>query len=114
MSKAVAEPKKIGFSEAYEELKTITDTLNGEQVEADELVGLLRRGKGLEAALRTKLTSIEQEVEAIESGKGIDVYEIVATEAPEPNPATDVPADTSGFDEAGISSSPGNGEDIPF
>jgi exodeoxyribonuclease VII small subunit len=68
---------EITFTKAYDELKAITDTLNGEQVDADRLVELLRKGKGLESALRTHLTEIEQEVEAIENGEGAATYKIV-------------------------------------
>jgi exodeoxyribonuclease VII small subunit len=68
----VSEGAEIGFAEAFEELARITERLNGEQVGADELVELLRRGKGLEAALRAHLAEVEQEVEAIERGEGIE------------------------------------------
>jgi exodeoxyribonuclease VII small subunit len=69
---------KIGFAEAFEELRVITEKLNGEQVSADELVELLRRGKGLEAALRAHLADVEQEVEAIERGEGVESFVIVS------------------------------------
>ena len=73
--------QEITFSEAYAELKSITDTLNADEVEVDDLVPLLRRGKGLEAALRAHLEQVEQEVEAIEGGQGITAYRIVAPDA---------------------------------
>lgn len=76
-------PQAISFSDAYDELKSITDQLNADQVEVDALVPLLRRGKGLERALRAHLERVEQDVEAIEAGEGIARYEIVATAAAE-------------------------------
>jgi exodeoxyribonuclease VII small subunit len=74
----VSEAVEIGFGEAFEELRRITERLNGEQVAADELVELLRRGKGLEAALRAHLAEVEQEVEAIERGEGVERFRIAA------------------------------------
>lgn len=104
----MSESTELSFSEAYDQLKEITDKLNGEQVDADELVDLLRRGKGLEAALRSHLTDIEQEVKAIEDGQGIAAYKIVAK--------PDQPADTSDFETNGDSpvSAGSSEEDIPF
>jgi exodeoxyribonuclease VII small subunit len=78
MSAITTSPTQITFSDAYDELKQITDTLNSEDVEADELVRLLRRGKGLEAVLREHLSNIEQEVTAIENGDGITQFRIVS------------------------------------
>ncbi|HEX8051428.1 MAG TPA: exodeoxyribonuclease VII small subunit [Thermoleophilaceae bacterium] len=100
--------KAITFSDAYTELKSITDTLNADQVEVDALVPLLRRGKGLEAALRAHLEQVEQEVEAIEAGEGITPYRIVAPEAAAPAAE---PAARS------LDAAPPNGsvaDDIPF
>ncbi len=75
----MTEPTQITFSAAYDRLKSITDTLNAEEVEADALVPLLRDGKGLEAALRAHLDQVEQDVRAIESGEGITAYRIVSS-----------------------------------
>jgi exodeoxyribonuclease VII small subunit len=70
---------EIGFEEAYEELARITERLNGDQVSAAELVELLRRGKGLEAALRAYLADVEQQVTAIERGEGVGSISIVGS-----------------------------------
>lgn len=102
------QPTDITFTAAYDELKGITERLNNEEVEADELVDLLRRGKGLEAVLRAHLTGIEQEVTAIENGEGIAAYRIVRGSAE----ASDVPADTSDFENTEPVGSAG--DDIPF
>lgn len=67
---------RLSFAEAYDQLKTITDRLAHDNVPVDELLELLRRGKGLEAALRTRLEDLEQQVTAIESGADIPTYEI--------------------------------------
>jgi len=99
------EPTALTFAEAYEQLKQITERLNSEEVEADELVGLLRQGKGLEAALRTHLTEIEQEVTEIEQGQGIAAYSIVrgddaaATAIPDQEPSDFVPSAASSSDD---------------
>jgi exodeoxyribonuclease VII small subunit len=100
----------ITFSDAYTELKSITDTLNADQVEVDALVPLLRRGKGLEAALRAHLEQVEQEVEAIEAGEGITPYRIVAPDAAGPAAAAEPTARS-------LDAAPPNGsvaDDIPF
>ncbi len=88
----MSDPTEITFSTAYERLKSITDTLNAEEVEADALVPLLRDGKGLEAALRAHLDQVEQDVRAIESGEGITAYRIVSSaggSSPEAAPGDD-------------------------
>ena len=64
--------------EAYDELQRITERLNGDQVSAEELVDLLRRGKGLEAALREHLAEVELQVEAIERGEGVQRFTIAS------------------------------------
>jgi exodeoxyribonuclease VII small subunit len=74
---AATTPTDITFSDAYDELKRITNTLNNDDVEAGELVNLLRRGKGLEAVLREHLSNIEQEVTAIENGDGITPFRVI-------------------------------------
>lgn len=112
------ETTDITFSAAYERMKEITDQLNSEEIEPDALVPLLREGKGLESALRTHLTQVEQEVQAIEAGEGIASYRIVAAtgEAP-PDPeiraerstasAADSVSDTS-------ADAPISDEELPF
>lgn len=112
------EPIEIIFTEAWEQLKAITERLNSEEVEADELVNLLRRAKGLEAVLRSHLTELEQEITAIEKGEGIAAYRIVRSVAETTKDgAGGIPADSSrDFDDAESSSaaSVGKGDDIPF
>jgi exodeoxyribonuclease VII small subunit len=108
-------PTDITFADAYDELKAITTKLNNEEVEADELVELLRRGKGLEAVLREHLTNIEQEVTAIEGGDGVTPFRIIKNS----DATTEEPADTSDFGPPAAESSPGAqtqtaGDDIPF
>jgi exodeoxyribonuclease VII small subunit len=102
-------PTEITFADAYDELKEITAKLNNEEIEADELVDLLRRGKGLEAVLREHLSNIEQEVTAIENGDGVTPFRIVRTTNAEGN-ETDDSADAGGFDP----SPPPADNDIPF
>ncbi len=103
-------PTDITFADAYDELKAITTKLNNEDVEADELVELLRRGKGLEAVLREHLTNIEQEVTAIESGDGVTPFRIVENAGTAAAPRDDS-ADAGDF----VLSPPAAAEDdIPF
>jgi exodeoxyribonuclease VII small subunit len=108
----------ISFTEAWDQLKAITERLNSEEVEADELVDLLRRAKGLEAVLRAHLIEIEQEITAIENGEGIAAYRIVKTSAGTAEDEEDeVPADSSDFvatepaPDAGVGA---KDDDIPF
>lgn len=90
----MSETTEITFEAAYDELKAITDILNGtEQVPVDQLVELLGRGKGLEQALRARLNDIEQQVEDIEAGKGVRAYRIVSgDEGQERDPSPEPPA----------------------
>jgi exonuclease VII small subunit len=115
-TKHTPEPIEITFHDAYEELKAVTEKLNGEDIEADQLVGLLRKGKGLEVVLRQHLTEIEQQVESIEKNEDIAIYKIVPGEAAEFEPSSDVPADTSDFEGAEVESTGARGSDdeIPF
>lgn len=118
-----ATPEEIPFGEAYEELKTITAKLNNEEVEADELVEILSRGKGLEAACREHLTGIEQEIKEIESGKGVKPIKIVArkptatsdidtpADTSDSEPGSNVPEDNSEFQ---LPAASGKDDDIPF
>ncbi|MGH2974094.1 MAG: exodeoxyribonuclease VII small subunit [Solirubrobacterales bacterium] len=105
-----ATPTDITFADAYDELKAITTKLNNEEVEADELVELLRRGKGLEAVLREHLTNIEQEVTAIENGDGVTPFRIIKN--------TDTDSGLGGDGSTGAGdldpSRPASGDDIPF
>ncbi len=107
-------PTEITFSEAYDQLKSITNTLNNEEVEADELVDLLRRGKGLEVVLREHLSNIEQEVTAIESGEGILPYKIVAATTAQVDADAEAVADTSDFVASPATETAGGDDDIPF
>ena len=119
-----ATPEEIPFGEAYEELKAITAKLNNEEVGADQLVEILSRGKGLEAACREHLAGIEQEIQEIESGKGVKPIKIVPVQSAEAShggvptnpsdfvPGSDVPEDNSDFQPPAPSG--GTDDDIPF
>jgi len=106
-----ATPEEIPFGEAYEELKAITAKLNNEEVEADQLVEILSRGKGLEAACREHLTGIEQEIQEIESGKGVKPIKIIPARSAEASDG-DVPTAPSDFEPP--ASRGGGDDDIPF
>ncbi len=56
----------------------------------DELVELLKRGKGLELVLRAHLDEVEQQVSKIESGDSYTAYRIVPS-APDPTSAQPAP-----------------------
>ena len=121
MSTQPPEATEITFAAAYERLKEITERLNSEEVEADELVELLREAKGLEVVLRDHLEEIEQEVTAIEKGEGITAYKIVHTSDVEPeasaNDHEDVPTGVSDFDPLGgdeRADVPASDDDVPF
>jgi exodeoxyribonuclease VII small subunit len=104
-------PTDITFAEAYDELKSITTKLNNEEIEADALVELLRRGKGLEAVLREHLTNIEQEVTAIENGEDVTQFRIIGSTDSDDAHSHDGSADDDGFNPT----PPAAGEDdIPF
>ena len=105
----------LSFSEAYDRLKEITDRLNAEDVEPDELVPLLRDGKGLESALRANLEEVEQEVQAIESGKGVTPYRILsATAGDSDGRARGRGASDSGRVDGASPAGAGSDDDIPF
>lgn len=116
-----AEAIEITFTEAYEELKTITAKLNGaDRLAPDELVALLSRGKGLERALRERLEQVEQQVTAIEGGESFTAYRIVAEpssgDGAEPSAArSDVPIDDADLQPAPSAPAAGRTvDDIPF
>ncbi len=119
-----SDPIAITFTDAYEQLKQITEKLNGsDTIPPDELVELLKRGKGLELVLRAHLDDVEQQVTKIEHGESYTAYRIVPSapditgeqpgtpSAARTGPAGDVPVDTGDF-----ISSPGGAadDDIPF
>src|SRR5688500_15455512 len=120
MSSQSFQPTEITFAAAYERLKEITERLNSEEVEADELVALLREAKGLEVVLRDHLTQIDQEVTAIEKGEGIAAYKIVSASDAETTldaeraAAADAPADVHDFETGGAAAGVGADDDIPF
>ncbi len=120
-----SDPIAITFTDAYEQLKQITEKLNGtDTIPPDELVELLKRGKGLELVLRAHLDEVEQQVSKIESGDSYTAYRIVPsapdTTGEQPGtpstaartaPAGDIPVDTGDF----VSASGGaTDDDIPF
>ncbi len=120
-----SDPIAITFTDAYEQLKQITEKLNGsDTIPPDELVELLKRGKGLELILRAHLDEVEQQVSKIESGDSYTAYRIVPS-APDPTgeqpgpprtaartaAAGDIPVDTGDFVSASVGPAD---DDIPF
>jgi exodeoxyribonuclease VII small subunit len=73
MSKA----RQVTFEQGYDRLNEIVNRLD-ENVTVDEMVALLREGKGLEKALRDYLDTKEGELEQIEAGENLPEYTIVA------------------------------------
>jgi len=69
-------PIRLSFAEAYDQLREITERIDSPDVPVDELLELLRRGKGLETALRARLDEVEQQITAIEAGENIPHFEI--------------------------------------
>ncbi len=123
-------PTDITFSDAYDELKSITEELNGsDTVPPERLLELLRRGKGLEQVLRQHLDDVEQQVRSIEAGDGLVRYRIVTgatrtnddllvsndeepSSATAPSLAQTIPVDASDF--VPSSARDLKGDDIPF
>ena len=68
---------QVTFEAGYNRLNAIVAQLD-ENVTVDEMVGLLREGKGLEKALRDYLEAKEGELEQIEAGENLPEYMIVA------------------------------------
>jgi exodeoxyribonuclease VII small subunit len=82
------QPTDIAFSDAYEQLKQITERLQGtDTLPPEELLDLLRKGKGLERALREHLDDVAQQVTEIEQGQGALSFRISSSEASTPAPS---------------------------
>ena len=100
-------PTEITFSDAYDELKNITEELNGaDTIPPERLLDLLKRGKGLEQVLRQHLDDVEQQVRSIEAGDGLAQYRIVTG-------AAGVNDDPFVWDEPSSASAPAAGQSIP-
>jgi len=57
--------KKISFDKAHEELESILHELQNEETSIDKLSEKLKKAKELVAVCKTKLRSIEEEIESI-------------------------------------------------
>jgi len=57
--------KKISFDKAYEELQNILHELQNEETNIDKLSDKLKTAKELVAICKTKLRSIEKEIDSI-------------------------------------------------
>ena len=73
----MSEATQVTFEAGYDQLNEIVARLD-EDVTVDEMVGLLRAGKGLEKALRDYLETKEGELQEIEAGENLPKYMIVA------------------------------------
>lgn len=103
-------PIEITFTQAYDQLRAITEKLNSsDTLPPEQLLELLKTGKGLEHVLRTHLDEVEQQVQEIEAGERYVPFRIVpATHAQER-------LDTSSGQPTGTSSgSLSDGDELPF
>lgn len=75
---AVAE---VTFEDGYDELKSIVEHLDTEDVSVHEMCQLFARGKGLEKALRSYLTTQQGKLDEIEAGEHLPEFAIVAPSA---------------------------------
>ena len=57
--------KKISFDKAHEELQNILHELQNEETSIDKLSDKLKKAKELVAVCKTKLRSIEEEIDSI-------------------------------------------------
>lgn len=57
--------KKISFDKAHEELESILNQLQNEDISIDKLSDKLKRAKALVEVCKTKLRTIETEIETI-------------------------------------------------
>lgn len=104
----------LTFGSAYTELKTITDELNTDaDLDPDEMLAKLARGKALETAVRERLTEAQEQVQSIERGEFAGPTIRIARTGEEPTkPASaTTPVDTSDF--AATPVAPPE-DDIPF
>lgn len=58
--------KKISFDKAHEELQSILHELQNEETSIDKLSDKLKKAKNLVALCKTKLRTIEEEIEDID------------------------------------------------
>jgi exodeoxyribonuclease VII small subunit len=81
-----AEPEKITFEQAYEELKSIVNRLDDQELPVHEMFDGFRRGKGLEKALRAYLQEREGELSELEEGRNLLPPVRAASRAPPRTP----------------------------
>lgn len=81
---------ELTFEAGYERLQTIARRLGEEEVPVSEMCDLFAEGKGLEQALTSYLDTQRERVEAIDQGKGVQSFRVVA-------PATADASEARGF-----------------
>ncbi|HKI86914.1 MAG TPA: exodeoxyribonuclease VII small subunit [Thermoanaerobaculia bacterium] len=64
-TKAKSEPDELGFNEAMEELEEILKSIEGEEVDVDQLASGLQRAAQLLEVCRSKIRKAEVEVRQI-------------------------------------------------
>jgi exodeoxyribonuclease VII small subunit len=82
---------EVTFEVGYDELKSIVERLDAEDVSVHEMCELFARGKGLEKALRGYLTTQQGKLDEIEAGEHLPEFDVVAPS--EPSDADDAHAD---------------------
>jgi len=107
----VSEVSQVTFEQGYNRLNEIVARLD-EDVPIDEMVALLREGKGLEKALRDYLEAKEGELEQIEAGQNLPEYAIVAVAAGERQDEREALSSQAPPAPGGFAPSPD--EDMPF
>lgn len=93
MSSDPQTPVELSFGTAYDRLHQIAAELGAnEALPPEQLIALLREGKGLERALRDHLDRVEQEVREIDEGDGAASFRISdGTAAPSASAAPAAP-----------------------
>lgn len=56
---------KSEFTTAYDELQTIIDELNSDQISIDELSGKVKRAQKLIKACRNKLRNVDMDIQSL-------------------------------------------------
>jgi len=112
---------EVTFEVGYDELQSIVEHLDAEDVSVHEMCELFARGKGLEKALRGYLTTQQGKLDEIEAGEHLPEFGIVAPSEPSDadDARPDAPVDLGDF---GTGSSPAPAprrtapadDDIPF
>jgi exodeoxyribonuclease VII small subunit len=74
----MSQTNELTFEAGYERLQTIARRLGEEEVPVSEMCDLFAEGKGLEQALTSYLDTQRERVEAIEQGKGVQSFRVVA------------------------------------